>query len=142
MPTIASTLKTPDHESRTQRGVVRIWCLAGDVVLVEVQGHATMEIAEAIVRSLAKRFAQTKRPIKIFDDFSALSGYEAAARVRLTEWMRDNGDQVAEVHILAASKLASMAVAVANMALGGHIHSYSNPDSFETKFRAATTAPR
>ena len=104
------------------------------VVIVRGKGHAAAHHAHRVI-VWRERALASKRPIVLFDDLEEMHSYESEVRLRLTRWIAINRSRIEAVHILMRSKIASMGVTLANLALGGFIRSYTRRDEFERELR-------
>lgn len=77
-----------------------------------------------------------------FHDRSRLRGHESASRVRLTDWGVAIRSSVDRVHVLVASKLVRMGVAVASIVLGGMLVAHDDPVRFARELEATVRARR
>lgn len=122
----------------TDKGTIEIYFLSADIVLQRATGLADRAHAEAIATTLQPAIDGGTR-LAIFDDFSGLEGYTSQARIELTAWTRKNLPKIGSIHILVRSKLVSMGVAVANVALG-NVNSYTDRKSFDAAIERALEA--
>lgn len=122
----------------TDKGTIEIYFLSPDVVLQRATGHAELAHAQAIAATLQAAIDAGQR-IAIFDDFSGLEGYTSEARIELTTWTRAALPKIAAIHILVKSKIVSMGVAVANVALR-NVNSYTDRVAFDAAIMRALDA--
>lgn len=106
------------------------WNRSG-AVLHTVWGHGCADSATVITRRWeALRRAHAK--ITILADFCCLPTYDSAFRVIEQEWIIKNRASLEPIHVLVSSKIVAMGVAVANLAMGGLMTSYSTRASFDS----------
>ncbi|HEX7601282.1 MAG TPA: hypothetical protein VF316_06735 [Polyangiaceae bacterium] len=123
----------------TDKGTIEIYFLSPEVVLQRATGQADLAHAQAIATTLQAAIDGGAR-IAIFDDFSALEGYTSEARIELTTWTRASLPKIASIHILVKSKIVSMGVAVANIALR-NVNSYTDRAPFDAAIMRALDTP-
>jgi hypothetical protein len=112
------------------RGELEITSPRRGIVLQRFEGYACLPMADAIIERLDAEIA-THGTILVFDDWEEATGYDSAVRLKLTEWTRQHSGQVLETHVLLRSKLIAMGMAVANLALGGNLRTYTNRAAFD-----------
>jgi hypothetical protein len=122
----------------TDKGTVEIYFLSPEVVLQRATGHAELPIAQTIATTLQAAIDGGAR-IAIFDDFSGLDGYTSDARIALTTWTRAALPHISSIHILVRSKIVSMGVAVANIALR-NVNTYTDRVAFDAAIVRALDA--
>ena len=103
------------------------------LLIVTVRGHAKEEVLDPILDAIAD--AGRRGQLVVFDDWEGVTGYDSAARVRLTEWTRKNLDAFRATHVLIASKLLAMGLSLATRAAGLPVHVYQSRMEFERSLR-------
>ncbi len=114
-----------------QDGLIQIWN-RGSILCVRVVGHAEQPVADAFVRRANETVARHGRVVT-FHDWSSVDGYDRDAKDGLLSWTRDAGERNPSVHMLFRSKLISMAVSVASIALR-NLHGFNDPQRFLDRF--------
>jgi hypothetical protein len=114
----------------TDRGVMTIERPAPHVMVVRGHGYAEAAFTGPV---LAARDAiiDERGHIALFDDLERVTGYDSEVRTRLTGWASEHRRQIVAFHILTRSRLVAMGVAVASVALGGHIRAHTQRSAFE-----------
>lgn len=80
----------------------------------------------------------TKGGIRFFFDFWQMPTYDSEMRTEWTAFLVKHRARIAEIHVVARSKLVAMGVSVANLALGGIIKTYPVPGgAFERALNGA-----
>jgi len=131
--------------SRARQGL-RIWQPQPGLVRSEPHGHLSAELADELIAQLEQ--ALTSAPIHhIFHNWWGMTGYDAAARTKLTQWSLERRSRLASVHILLQvnSRLLAMAIAASNLILGGLLQIHERPMSFEAalaEVRGGSEPPR
>jgi hypothetical protein len=110
------------------------------ILIVTVRGHAKEEVVSPILDAIHD--ARRRGRMTVFDDWEGVTGYDSAARVRLTEWTAQNGDAFHATHILIASKLLAMGLSLATRAAGLSVHVYQSRMEFERVLRGHFPAYR
>lgn len=111
------------------------------VVRQTVEGRASVELGQKIIEKLEHALARYGS-LRVFDDWEHATGYDSEVRIRLTDWTRLNQDRIPETHILVASKIVSMGLAVAAMVLKKHIEVYSTRAGFERAYAKVAGSAR
>jgi hypothetical protein len=111
-------------------GDLRLWIPAPNVFFVTMrgqgQGRVMKPFSQAAPPPTAKHF--------LFYDLWELESYESELRKQMTSWVMERRSLVAEMHVLLRSKLVSMGVSVANLALGGIITTHTQRAPFQKAF--------
>lgn len=125
---------TEEH-FRWSRGELRIK-VTDDVVYEQVTGYLEKDVVGKITHPIDKLIGQGARPI-IFNDWWELSGYDSDARLKLTDWIFWIRGKIVGSHILVRSKIVSMGVSIANLALGGMLTVYTDRQEFTLAYHRA-----
>ncbi|EYF08030.1 Hypothetical protein CAP_7052 [Chondromyces apiculatus DSM 436] len=96
--------------------------------MLRTWGHFDMELSERAVAMVEPRLSMTSRCFTLFLDLNELDSYDTPARVRLTAWLQSLRQRTDAIHVSTRSRLVSMGVAVANLALEGALLRYG-PDN-------------
>ncbi len=107
-----------------------------EVVYEQVTGYLEKEIVAKITHPVDRLIGQGARPI-IFNDWWELSGYDSDARLKLTDWIFWIRGKIVGSHILVRSKIVSMGVSIANLALGGMLTVYTDRQEFTLAYHRA-----
>jgi hypothetical protein len=92
--------------------------------LFVARGHLSAELGRNI-NAEGTRIAHAGRAIALHD-WSAVTGYDSAARQLCTEFMLQHRNDFESVTILLSSGLVTMGVQVANIVLRGFLHATSD----------------
>ena len=111
-------------------GESRITVPVPGVLVGRVTGHGSMDLAEAIELDMAAPLLRSRGEWQIFSDWYEMTGYDSAARVELTRWIRTMRPQIAGHTLLVRSRLVAMGVAVSNLALGGMVKATTDRAEF------------
>lgn len=111
------------------RGSVGVWA-RGPIVLTQLTGFGDGSFADPIIAALDEALTG-KGPIHFFLEMTAMENYDSALRTRLTNHVSQNRPRVASLQVVARSKLVTMGVAVANLALGGLITNHGSLSAFQ-----------
>jgi hypothetical protein len=109
---------------------------ARNVELLRAQGFASAMFADAILAQ-REEIIRECGTIYLFDDLELVRGYHSDVRANLTKWSRKHRAEIMGFHILTGSKIVMMGVALANLALGGHIQAHTARPSFELALQQA-----
>ncbi|MDI1478416.1 hypothetical protein [Polyangium sp. y55x31] len=124
-----------EEHVRWSRGELRIK-VTDDVVYEHVSGYLEKEIVSKITQPIDKLIGQGAKPI-IFNDWWELAGYDSDARLKLTDWIFWIRGKIVGSHILVRSKIVSMGVSIANLALGGMLTVYTDRQEFTLAYHRA-----
>jgi len=138
MPNISYAAPSSDGDIfvRWDRGEMTIE-VSGDVIFHRISGYLEKSLVPRIKEPTERLIACGLRP-RIFNDWWDMSGYDAEARNKLTEWTLRIRHNIASDHILVRSKIVSMGVSLANVALGGLLTVYTDRTEFAQARRRAT----
>ena len=100
------------------------------MIVIQFSGHLDLAHAQHMMAAV-DRLRHTGRPVDAFNDWQAMESYDHEARLALTDWVRRIRPSFRSLHILQRSKIVSMGVSVANLALGGLLRAYTDRDSFQ-----------
>jgi hypothetical protein len=133
-PPIASMLPRTWEFSRGTLRIAKVTDRRQPLLWVQYAGYGTAELVPPMLEALEESLL-FDRPV-VFDDWQHVTGYDSAVRQQITDWAQADKTRILETHILVRSDLVAMGVAVANLALGGHIRAYTRRDEFEDALRA------
>jgi hypothetical protein len=94
------------------------------LAVLQIVGHGHGELAAPILRRWDEGLRKSER-LTLLCDFWEMPGYESSLRLALTDWSVEHRARLEPIHVLTRSRLVSMGVAVANLALGGLIKVYT-----------------
>ena len=114
---------------RGQNGALEITQLAEHVVSLQLSGVNEQSAAPVIERTLTKQFSLTPK-LATFWDLGELVNYHSDVRIFATRVLLAHRPQIIAIHTFTRSKLVSMGVSVANLALGGIVSSHPTRDKF------------
>jgi hypothetical protein len=97
-----------------------IWSPGPAIVLVEVAGFGESQFAPPIVAAIDRAF-QSGKQLKLFIDGEGMENYDSSLRTELTSHLLSGRANIGALVVLAKSRLVTMGVSVANLALGGII---------------------
>jgi hypothetical protein len=89
-----------------------------------VQGHCSDDIVPVMLRRGDAVVSHAGR-IDLFFDFLLMPSYDSTLRTHWTDWIRAHPREVTSIHVASRSKVVSMGVAVANLALKGMINAHT-----------------
>jgi hypothetical protein len=118
-------------------GTLRLlWNDAGAVEIM-VRDHGGEDLVDIVTQRMEQVLGRGSR-IVLFFDLGDMRSYDSVMRVRWTDWVQEHIRQVESLDVIARSKLVTMGVAVANLALGGIIKVHSGrAGAYETKLLKA-----
>lgn len=109
---------------------MELWRGAENVLIGKVQG----QLSEAMARQMGdyfQTFFAAGLRIHGFNDWEEMTGYESGARNYLTTWLLKIHKQLDALHFISSSRLVTMGVTVADLALGGIFTVHSERASFD-----------
>lgn len=115
-------------------GEVEILRFRHEAAYLRMVGVAEQPAGRVIERALESVFASAQM-LHTFWDLRDLVNYHSDVRVLSTNVLLANRKKLASVHTLSTSKIVSMGVSVANLALGGIIKNHKTAVSFELAVR-------
>jgi hypothetical protein len=118
-----------------------VWMPRPSVLVIEQSGHLDADLARALQKVTAHAIALGRLPIG-FVDARNVTGYTPEHRQLMTTWIRSSMAALGGMHVLTHSKLVSMGIAVANLALDGSIRSHATQATFDAAYREALERPR
>lgn len=119
----------------TDLGVVQCWCVAQSTLVCRVTGTMTLQHAEMMMRySEIINERNGGIPAPAIHDWLGLENYHSNARLALPHWLLRNRGEFTDVHLASTSKMVSMGVAVANIAVGGIIEHHTALPSLQRSF--------
>ncbi len=125
--------KGPAFEVWQGSGAMRLdWTRQGALRII-VAGHGHAEYAAPVTRRFEALLRSTQR-ITILADFWDMPGYDSGLRVELSAWGAGHRS-IFDLHVVSRSKLVTMGVAVASLAMGG-TKSHSQRASFDAEAKA------
>ena len=104
------------------------WCESS--VLVVLRDHGQGGFSSIIRRYWDEALLRTPR-VTLLADFWSMPTYDSPLRLDLTSWLLDHRPRVAELHVLTRSRIVTMGVAVANLALGGLVTNHRTRAPFD-----------
>lgn len=115
------------------------------VLCTRCTGYATVRCVEQLMLSFEDVDQESpSERIEAFHDWEGVTGYAAGTLERYTSWSKAHRHRVKKVHVLVASRMVVMAIAVARLALP-YLFGYNSRVEFEKARREciegkATTA--
>jgi hypothetical protein len=100
------------------------------LLVTRIEGHADLAVARFYV-ARAQREMLTQRRLRVFHDWSGLTGYDPDARDALREFGASNDDTRVRVHLLVRSKIVSMAIQTASLVMRREFQATSDAAAFE-----------
>lgn len=128
-------MSEPVDRYNSGKGEMTISLPKPDIVVCKGVGHLDKIMGRKFL-DVVEKVSATNRQFNAFCDWAEMNGYDSEVRNMFTQWVAGNRTRVA-VHILVGSKLVSMGVSVANLALGGSLVGYTNRTSFDAALRSA-----
>jgi len=119
------------------RGAVTISRLGSRVIYLRLVGVAEQPAAATIEQALDQVFAQTTS-VATFWDLEKLVNYHSDVRVRSTQFLLAHRSRLHSVHAYSISKVVTMGVAVASLALGGLIQAHKTRAQFDAALHELT----
>jgi hypothetical protein len=101
----------------------------GPILVARFSEHGDGEFAPPIVTAFDV-IADAGRNVEIFFDMGKMVNYDSALRTRLTSHFLEHRPKIASLHVFTRSRIVSMGVSVANLALGNLITSHSDVGRF------------
>ena len=115
LPLPAEVMETRVLEVETERGVTEIFRPCPTVIVLRILGHLGLSAARDATDALEREAGGDS--FHMFAEWSALTGYDAAARKHVTEWVIAHRTQVRRSWFCAENRLVSMGISVGAMAV-------------------------
>jgi hypothetical protein len=123
-------------------GTLRLRWNGRGAIETTVREHGGEELVDIVTQRMESSLREAQR-VQLFFDLGAMHSYDSAMRVRWTEWLKKHLSQVDRLDVIARSKIVTMGVAVANLALGGIITVHSgHQGSYDAALSEAGLPPR
>ena len=126
----ASALRKHVGGASTERGRSESFEPAPGVLVLRISGFMDQAILHEFIE-VAERTLARGVDIHIFADWELATAYDGHARREATEWVIAHRERVRSFQIIAGSKILSMGISVAQMALaivGYDLQSVSRPE--------------
>jgi hypothetical protein len=133
---VARTSSIQVFSQTDENGAALLDRVGAEVLVLTLRGDIGDDWANAIVGAMSDELrsgAQTN----FFADIEHLESYGPLLRQRATDTLLRHRRWVASIHALVRSRVVSMGVSIANVALGGMIVTYASRRSFESAIEAA-----
>jgi hypothetical protein len=113
---------------RHGRGCIGLWAPCPVLFVMRMQGHGHAEFAAAILEAYHTLKQHTS--IHVFVDAELLESYDSRLRTELTAGFLPDRGRLVSFHVLLRSKIVAMGISVANLALGGIVHTTNDARKF------------
>jgi hypothetical protein len=110
-----------------------IWAPAPGILLIQLGGYGEAEYAAHIIDAIDRTLERGGR-LKMFYDMESMSNYDSSLRTKLTARFLECRKETDALGVLVKSRLVSMGISVANLALGGIIKLYQERAAFALAF--------
>lgn len=119
---------------KSVKGESITWNPRPDILVFKVVGHLDKVMGRRFL-DIIEKAVEAQRHVYGFVDWAEMTGYDSEVRSMWTQFMASNRSRVS-AHILVGSKLVSMGVSVANLALGGTLVGYTSRAMFDAVLRS------
>jgi hypothetical protein len=140
-PVTSERLPLDGRGFRTRSGLLSLWTPSPQIVLVKFEGHGDAAFVPPVVDVFEFALAATGS-MSLFFDAVLLRSYDSRLRTELTTRFARDLDRIAELHVLARSRVVAMGVSVANLALRGRIEPHVDRATFLLAMDRALAAAR
>jgi flavin-binding protein dodecin len=121
---------------RGPQGAFSLFSPAPRVLVVKLTGVTDQSAAPAIEKALDSAFAADDR-LQVFWDLGEHVNYHSDVRVYCTRVLLKHRPHFAALHAYSRSRIVSMGVAVANLAIGGIAQIHTSQEHFDAALSAA-----
>lgn len=111
------------------RETIRIWTLAPTVIVTRIEGHISVDGLRFYTTRADRLLARTGR-LFVFHHWAGITSWEPTVRDELRRWAALHEGQLPGTHFLVQSRILSMAIEVAGLALGRRLHSHRTESTF------------
>lgn len=112
----------------TQRGKLSLH-LAGPLLVLQFSDFGEGDFAGPVLDAFDEIVA-AKHKAELFYDMGRMNNYDSALRTRMTSHFAEHRPEIASLHVFAQSRIVSMGVSVANLALGRLITVHTDSSRF------------
>ncbi len=123
---------------RDESSEAMLWRPTQGLLITRVIGHADIALLD-FYEAQAER-EMTAGPLRVFHDWSDLTGYDPAVRDELKRWGKLHTRDFIGVHYLVRSKVVAMLISVAALSLGRDLDATTDRTSFLRLVDAAILA--
>ena len=144
MPTQQEVETSKDVERWTStRSEVRIWMPLPGIIRFKYFGFSEATAVPWMAET-ANRMIKVggRSPVDMFVDCWNQEGYEPGFRTGLTDWNKRIQKDIRTMPLLIRSKIAAMGITVSNIALGGMLVPFTDPQQFERTYQESVLAAR
>ncbi|MEW5848356.1 MAG: hypothetical protein AB2A00_06055 [Myxococcota bacterium] len=125
------TAPAETHHWQTPHSELWAWSPTEGMLATRARGRFDVDLVQKAIQCFEELGVST-RHVDAFHDWEGVEAYTPEARLLYTEWSKERRARITgSVHILLASKLLAMGVAVANVVLKNTLNSYMTRASFE-----------
>lgn len=123
---------------RDEGSEAMLWRPTRGLLITRVIGHADIALLDFYETQAEREMAGG--PLRVFHDWSDLTGYEPAVRDELKRWGKLHARDFIGVHYLVRSKVVAMLISVAALSLGRDLDATTDRTSFLRLVDAAIIA--
>jgi hypothetical protein len=105
-----------------------LWRPTRGVLVTRVIGHANVDLLRFYITQAEREMRGG--PLRVFHDWSGLTGYDPAARDELKRWGKQRGGDFLGVHYLVRSKVVAMLISVAALSMGRDLDATTDRAAF------------
>lgn len=116
-------------------GEVLLWRPMPTILVTRVTGH--VEVAVPQFYAMHAERAMPAGRLRVFHDWSGLTGYTPAARNELKRWAKQHTPDFTGVHYLVRSKVLTMLISVAALSMGRDLDATTDRAAFLRLLAAA-----
>jgi hypothetical protein len=121
-------LSSLGRQFSSKRGKLDLFC-AGPLLVLRFSDHGDGEFATEILAAF-QSIVDRGEKAEMFLDMGRMVNYDSTLRTRLTSHFVRHRSQVASLHVFTRSRIVSMGVSVANLALGRLITGHADMAGF------------
>jgi hypothetical protein len=131
----------PGSSSRIERmsfgaGAAVIERMGENVIRLELSGRVGPELGDVVISAMAREIAKLDS-FHLFLDLEQLDEYHSSLRTRAVEFLLRDPLRLLAAHGLGRAKMVNMALAVANLSLGGKVMIHEDRLHYEIALRDA-----
>jgi hypothetical protein len=112
-----------------------IWAPASGILLIQLSGIGEEEYAEHVIEAIDRQLERGAR-LRLFIDMEGMTNYDSAMRTKLTTRLLQCRNEIDAMVVMAKSRIVTMGVSVANLALGGIIRAHEDRGEFVEAFES------
>jgi phage protein D len=128
---------------QSARCTATLWLPARGVVVTRARGYGDLGVVRFYTARVDRLLlANPQLAIRAFHHWADVDRFDSKARAHLRSWADQQGKSLADAHYLVSSRILSMAISAAALALGRKLVAYTSEEKFEVALDSALELAR